>query len=232
METSTMSPYFGIVVSLAAFGIGSFLFKKSKGFFLFTPLFVAMVLGIAFLKIAGFSYADYNNGGKIIGFFLEPATIAFAIPLYKQRATLKKYWWQIVLSISVGTVGSVLIVYAISKGIHLDQKVMLSMLPQAATTAIALPLSAGIGGISTITSFAVIFNAVVVYALGALFLKIFKVNNPISKGLALGTSGHALGVSVSIEMGEVEAAMASIAVVVVGIVTVVVVPLFVQFIGG
>lgn len=86
---STMSPYFGIVVSLAAFGIGTFLFKKTKGFFLFTPLFVAMVLGIAFLKIGGFSYADYNNGGEIIKFFLEPATIAFAIPLYKQRDKLK-----------------------------------------------------------------------------------------------------------------------------------------------
>lgn len=85
---STMSPYFGIVVSLAAFGIGTFLFKKTKGFFLFTPLFVAMVLGIAFLKIGGFSYADYNNGGEIIKFFLEPATIAFAIPLYKQRDKL------------------------------------------------------------------------------------------------------------------------------------------------
>ncbi|WP_412761608.1 LrgB family protein, partial [Priestia megaterium] len=76
-----MNPYFGIVVSLAAYGIGTYLFKKSKGFFLFTPLFVAMVLGIAFLKIGHFSYEEYSSGGKIISFFLEPATIAFAIPL-------------------------------------------------------------------------------------------------------------------------------------------------------
>ena len=79
---------------------------------------------------------------------------------------------------------------------------MKSMLPQAATTAIALPLSKGIGGITDITAFAVIFNAVIVYALGALFLKLFKVKHPISKGLALGTSGHALGVAVGIEMGK------------------------------
>ncbi len=84
-----MSPYFGIVVSLAAFGIGTYLFKKTRGFFLFTPLFVAMVLGILFLKLGGFSYEDYKSGGDIIKFFLEPATIAFAIPLYKQRAKLK-----------------------------------------------------------------------------------------------------------------------------------------------
>lgn len=117
---STMSPYFGIVVSLAAFGIGTFLFKKTKGFFLFTPLFVAMVLGIAFLKIGGFSYADYNNGGEIIKFFLEPATIAFAIPLYKQRDKIKKYWWQIMASIIAGSICSVTIVYLLAKGIHLD----------------------------------------------------------------------------------------------------------------
>ena len=74
-----------------------------------------------------------------------------------------------------------------------------------ATTAIALPISESIGGIPAITSFAVIFNAVIVYALGALFLKTFRVKHPIAKGLALGTAGHALGVAVGIEMGEVEA---------------------------
>ncbi|AGN37462.1 antiholin-like protein LrgB [Bacillus paralicheniformis] len=227
-----MTPYFGIVVSLAAFGIGTFLFKKSNGFFLFTPLFVAMILGIVFLKIGGFSYEDYKSGGDIIKFFLEPATIAFAIPLYKQVESLKKYWLQILGAIIAGSVCSVAVVYLIANALHLDGAVMKSMLPQAATTAIALPLSKGIGGIQDITAFAVIFNAVIVYALGALFLKIFKVQHPIAKGLALGTSGHALGVAVGIEMGEVEAAMASIAVVVVGVVTVFVVPLCVQMIGG
>jgi holin-like protein LrgB len=223
-----MTPYFGIIVSIVAYGIGMILFKKTKGFFLFTPLFVSMVLGILFLKLAHFSYADYNNGGKIINFFLDPATVAFAIPLYKQADKLKKYWKQIMASIVVGSVFSVVIVFIISKGLGLNAAVMKSMLPEAATTAIALPLSKGIGGIDTITSFAVILNAVIVYAVGTTFLKIFKVKNPISRGLALGTSGHALGAARSMELGEVEGAMASIAVVVVGVITVVVVPIFVR----
>jgi len=104
------------------------------------------------------------------------------------------------------------------------------MLPQAATTAIALPVSQGIGGIPAITSFAIIFNVVIVYALGAFFLKLFRIKNPIVKGLALGTSRHAFGVAIGIELGEVEAAMASIAVVIVGVVTVVVVSIFVHLI--
>ena len=83
-----MNPYVGIIISLAVFGIGTWLFKKSKGFFLFTPLFVAMILGVVVLKVTGISYEQYNEGGKYISFFLEPATVAFAIPLYKKRDVL------------------------------------------------------------------------------------------------------------------------------------------------
>ena len=205
-----MNPYVGIIISLAVFGIGTWLFKKSKGFFLFTPLFVAMILGVVVLKVTGISYEQYNEGGKYISFFLEPATVAFAIPLYKKRDVLKKYWLEILTALTIGSFGS---------------------LPQAATTAIAVPISQTVGGIASITAFTVIFNGVLTYALGRIALKWFKINNPIAKGLALGAAGHALGVAVGIEMGETEAAMASISVVVVGVVTVLVVPFFATVIG-
>lgn len=84
-----MTPYVGIMITLVAFGIGAILFKWSKGFFLFTPLFVGMVLGIVILQVTGISYEEYNEGGKVISFFLDPATVAFAIPLYKKRDVLK-----------------------------------------------------------------------------------------------------------------------------------------------
>nr|WP_247869301.1 LrgB family protein [Bacillus velezensis] len=95
-----MSPYFGIVVSLAAFGIGTYLFKKREAFSS-SPRCCRDGAWNPFLKLGGFSYEDYKSGGDIIKFFLEPATIAFAIPLYKQRDKLKKYWWQIMSSIIV-----------------------------------------------------------------------------------------------------------------------------------
>lgn len=220
-----MTPYVGIMISLVAFGIGTFLFKKTNGFFLFTPLFVAMILGVIILKVTGISYHDYSQGGNIIAFFLEPATIAFAIPLYKKRDILKKYWMEILTAITIGSLGSVIAVYLAAKLIHMNPHIMASLFPQAATTAIAVPLAKSIGGITSITAFSVIFNGVIVYALGKMILKFFKIDNPIARGLALGAGGHALGVAVGMEIGETEAAMASISVVIVGIVTVVVVPL-------
>lgn len=226
-----MTPYVGIGISLVAFGIGSWLFKKSKGFFLFTPLFVAMILGVLFLKVSGITYEQYNQGGKMISFFLEPATVAFAIPLYKKRDILKKYWAEIIAALTVGSFGSLMVIAFSAKVLHVDSSILASILPQASTTAIAVPISQSLGGITSITAFAVIFNGVLTYALGVIALKWFKIEHPIAKGLALGTAGHALGVAVGLEMGETEAAMASIAVVVVGVITVVVVPIFATMVG-
>ena len=226
-----MNAYIGIIISLVVFEIGVFLFKKSKNFFLFTPLFVAMVLGVIVLKVTGISYEQYNEGGKYISFFLEPATVAFAIPLYKKRDVLKKYWFEIVLALTIGSIGSLFSVIVVGKLIHMHPAIIASILPQAATTAIAVPISESIGGVASITAFTVIFNGVLTYALGKMALRYFRIKDEIAQGLSLGAAGHALGVAVSMELGETETAMASIAVVIVGLVTVVVVPIFARFIG-
>ncbi|MDZ5502687.1 antiholin-like protein LrgB [Enterococcus cecorum] len=225
-----MNAYIGIIISLVVFEIGVFLFKKSKNFFLFTPLFVAMVLGVIVLKVTGISYEQYNEGGKYISFFLEPATVAFAIPLYKKRDVLKKYWFEIVLALTIGSIGSLFSVIVVGKLIHMHSAIIASILPQAATTAIAVPISESIGGVASITAFTVIFNGVLTYALGKMALRYFRIKDEIAQGLSLGAAGHALGVAVSMELGETETAMASIAVVIVGLATVVVVPIFAPFI--
>ena len=108
------TPYFGILVSLIPFVIAQYFYKKTNGFFLLAPLFVAMVAGIAFLKLTGISYAQYKVGGDIIYFFLEPATISFAIPLYKKRDVLKKYWLQIFGGITLGTLAALILIYLVS----------------------------------------------------------------------------------------------------------------------
>ena len=190
-----------------------------------------MVLGVIVLKVTGISYEQYNEGGKYISFFLEPATVAFAIPLYKKREVLKKYWFEIVLALTIGSIGSLFSVIVVGKLIHMHPAIIASILPQAATTAIAVPISESIGGVASITAFTVIFNGVLTYALGKMALRYFKIKDEIAQGLSLGAAGHALGVAVSMELGETETAMASIAVVIVGLVTVVVVPIFAPFIG-
>ncbi|WP_283265183.1 antiholin-like protein LrgB [Streptococcus dysgalactiae] len=220
-----VSPIFGVLLSVGTFFIGQILFKKSKGFFLFAPLFVAMILGIATLSATGISFAEYNKGGQIISFFLEPATICFAIPLYRKRDVLKQYWLQIIGGITLGSVVAVYGIYLVSSLFHLGRVVVASMLPQAGTTAIAMPTSVSMGGSAELTSLACILNGVIIYALAKPLIQLFKIKDPIARGLALGTAGHALGVSAAKDFGQVEESMGSIALVVVGIIVTVVVPI-------
>ena len=67
---------------------------------------------------------------------------------------------------------------------------------------------------------------------GELICKLFKITEPISKGLAFGASAHAIGTAKAIEMGEIEGAMSGLAIAVSGILTVAFAPVFAHFISG
>ncbi|WP_273451616.1 antiholin-like protein LrgB [Streptococcus ferus] len=235
------TPIFGIFFSLILYTIGQYAFKKSKGFFLLQPLFFAMVAGIIILWLMALIMKTpvqtlytqaYKPGGDLIFWFLNPATIAFAVPLYKKNDVIKKYWREIISSLIIGMIVSLTTIVAISKFVGLSTASTASMLPQAATTAIALPIAKSIGGNTAVTAMACILNAVIIYALGKKLVTFFHLDkSDIGVGLGLGTSGHTVGAAFALELGELQGAMAAIAVVVIGLVVDLVIPIFSYIIG-
>lgn len=235
------TPLFGVFLSLVVFLIGQWLFKKSKGFFLFQPLLVSMILGIAILivlaKCLGTTTAAvytkaYKLGGDIIFWFITPATIAFAVPLYKRNDVIKKNWLVIILGLFVGTFISMILITLVAKAVGLNNVGVKSMLSQSATTAVAMPLTASIGGNASVTAMACIINAVVIYALGKQLVKWFNLNSdPLGTGLGLGAAGHTIGSAFALELGSVQGAMAAVAVVATAVVDNLLVPIFSHLIG-
>jgi len=184
------TPFWGIFLTIFVYWIGQQLFKKFP-IFIFQPLLIGMVLGI--LVLIGLSsllhqpivsvYKQYKIGGDLIFWFLSPATMAFAVPLYKRRDLVKRYWLRIFTSLFVGLSVALFIIFTISHLFGLSKIATIAMLPQAATTAIALPISSVIAGggqlgatASSITAMAVIINAVVIYALGNQLVKWFRLD--------------------------------------------------------
>jgi len=246
MNAFISTPFFGIFLSIFVFWVGTILFKKYH-WFIFQPLFLGSILGIVIILLLSkllstpvpTMYTNYKIGGDIVFWFLNPATIAFAVPLYKRRALVKKYWVQIIVSLLLGFTISLILIYLVSLLLGLSKTSTISMLPQAATTAIALPITntlAGGGtigaGAGTFTAMAVITNAVVVYALGDKFVKLFKLEkSPFALGLSFGTAGHTLGAAKAIEYNPTAGAMASISMVIIGLIVDLVVPVFAQLVG-
>lgn len=217
------SLFFGMILSLLAYKIGFEVQKKYNKVFL-NPLLIAIVLIILFLTITGISYETYQYGAKMLSNFLTPVTVCLAVPLYKQMQTLKKNMAAIVVSIAIGCVVHAGILIAVTYICGLEQQLLLSVMSKSVTTAIALGVTGEIGGIAGITVIGVMVAGISGAVVGPSILKLFHITEPVAQGLAMGSASHAVGTSKAIELGEVQAAMSSLAIVVTGILTVVIVP--------
>ena len=224
-----MSLYFGVFISLFAYLIGMKL-KKKFGWPVLNPLLVAIILVIAFLKATGISYTDYNTGASYISYFLTPSTVCLAIPLYKQLELLKKNLTAVAAAITAGVIGSVVSVYVMSMIFKLEHVHYVSLLPKSITTAIGMGVSEEAGGIVTMTIVSIIITGILGNIVADGWFKLIGIKEPIAKGLALGTSAHAIGTAKALELGEVEGAMSSLSIVVCGILTVISVSIFANFI--
>lgn len=219
-----MPLYFGMFISVAAYLLGMWL-KKKLGWAVLNPLLVAILLVILFLKLTGISYDDYNTGAGYISYFLTPATVCLAIPLYKQLELLKKNFIAVILSITAGVAGSVLSVFLMSMLFRLEHVHYVSLLPKSITTAIGMGVSEEAGGIVTLTVVSIIITGILGNITADAWFKLVGIKHPIAKGLAMGTAAHAIGTAKALEMGEVEGAMSSLSIAVAGLMTVVAAPL-------
>ena len=228
-EFITQSVYFGVVITFIGYEIGLLLQKKFKTA-LMNPLLIAAILIIGVLVLLDVPYEEYNKGAGYISFFLTPATVSLAIPLYRQLSILKKYPLAIFGGIIAGVLTAMVSIWLLSLGFGLNHEQYVTLLPKSITTAIGMGISDKMGGIVTLTVVAISITGISGNVLCEAILKLFKITEPIAKGLAIGTSAHALGTAKAMEIGEIEGAMSSLAIVVTGIMTVLSVSAFANFI--
>ena len=218
MEALYTSPYFGVALSVIAFGAGVRIQQKTKSP-LCNPLIIAIILIIGALLVFKIPYDAYNKGGEIINMFLAPATACLAVSIYTKLSILKKYWLPIIVGCIAGSLASMASVYGMCRLFRLDQSLTMSMLPKSVTTPIAVSVAQAHGGVVPVTVVAVIFTGILGSIAAPLLIRIFKVSDSVAAGLAIGACSHAVGTSKAIEIGEVEGAMSGLAIGICGVVT-------------
>lgn len=210
----------GIVISLLAYEIGLAAQRKWK-LAVLNPLLISIVLVIAFLLVFHVDYESYNLSAKYLSYLLTPATVCLAIPLYLQLELLKKNILAILGGVFSGVLASLGSVLAMSVLFGLDHAEYVTMLPKSITTAIGMGISEELGGYVTISVAVIIITGVLGNMSAEYICKLVRIKSPISRGLAIGTASHAVGTARAMELGEVEGAMSSLAIVVCGLCTVI-----------
>ena len=227
-ELLQQSVFFGVLISVVTYELGVLL-KKRYQCAIFNPLMISIIVTIVMLVTFNVDYDTYYEGAKYLSYLLTPATVCLAIPLYEQISLLKSHWKAVMLGILSGTLTSLCCILALSFLFGLSHEEYVTMLPKSITTAIGMGVSEELGGYVTITVAVIIITGVLGNIIGEAVCKIFRIKEPIAKGIALGTASHAIGTSRAMEMGEVEGAMSSLSIAVSGLLTVVGASVFAQF---
>ena len=223
------SVFFGVVLSIASYMLGTYLKKKFK-LAILNPLLVSVVVIIGFLLLFNIDYDKYNEGAQYLSYLLTPVTVCLAIPLYQQFELLKKNIKAVILGITSGVLTSLTCIFVMSLMFRLNHQEYVTILPKSITTAIGLGVSEELGGYVNITCAVIMVTGILGNVIAEFVCKIFRINEPVAKGIAIGTASHAIGTTKAMEMGEAEGAMSSLSIAVAGLLTVVFASIYAQFI--
>jgi len=187
---------------------------------------VAVILLLLLFEI---EYETYNAGTGIISYLLTPATVSLAVPLHEQFLVLKKNVKAVLAGIVSGVITSATCVLVLSWMLGLNHQEYVTLLPKSITTAIGMIISEELGGYPTITVAVIVITGVFGYIMADRILKLFQIEEPIAKGIAIGTSSHAAGTAHAMELGEVEGAMSGLSIAVSGLMTVFLIMIYANF---
>ncbi|MEC1021169.1 CidB/LrgB family autolysis modulator [Bacillus paralicheniformis] len=184
-----------------------------------SPLLVTPVILVGLLLFINVPFEAYNAGGRLLTDMLQPATVAFAIPLYKYFPVLKKYAVEIIINVTVGCCIAILSTAFIAKLFKLNEDLIESLVPRSVTTPIAMSVSEMIGGMPAVTAVFVILTALSGSVIGPMVIRYFRIDNEIARGVLLGTSAHGAGTSKAFELSSVSGTISSVSMILAAIIT-------------
>ena len=205
------------------------LLKRKFKLAVFNPLLIATAAVMSLLTLLNVEYSHYNESAKYISYLLTPATVCLAVPLYQQMELLKKNLKAVAGGITAGVLASLLSILLLAKLFSLSHEQYVTLLPKSITTAIGMGISEELGGIRTITVAVIIVTGIFGNVTAEFICRLFRIHDPVAKGLSIGTASHAIGTAKAMELGEIEGAMSSLAIAVAGLLTVLGASVFASF---
>ena len=230
MKTILCNEYFMLALTFGIYFAAKSI-QRRLGWVLFNPILVAIAVIIVFLLSMDIPYETYNEGAKLIAFWLKPAVVALGVPLYLQLSSIKSQFLPILASQTVGCIVGIVSVVVIAKIFDASDAVVLSLASKSVTTPIAMEVTQVLGGIPSLTAAIVVITGLIGAIIGFKTLSIGHVNDPIALGLSMGAASHALGTSTAMERDQFVGAYASLGLTLNGILTALLTPTVIELMG-
>lgn len=219
------SPLAHLTLTLLAFQAGFYIYQKGRLNPLLNPVLIAVIIVVCFLLASKTNYEEYFQGAQFIHFLLGPATVALALPLYRQFERVKKSALAIFVSIICGSLSASLSAVFIGKLLSASPNVLLSLAPKSVTAPVAMGITEKLGGLPSLTAVLVILTGISGAMLGPIVLNLIGVKDMAARGLALGTTSHGIGTARALQVSELAGAFSGLAMGLNAIATAILLPL-------
>ena len=205
------NPLLHLTFTIAAYQVGVWIYQKAKLNPLLNPVLLAIILVVILLLATGTSYTTYFEGAQFIHFLLGPATVALAIPLYRQFDRVKESFFALIISLVCGSVTAALSAVGLVMLFKGAEQTYISIAPKSVTAPIAMGISEQLGGLPSLTAVLVISTGILGGLVGPFVLNIFRIRNWAARGLAMGTAAHGIGTARALQINETAGAFAGLA---------------------
>lgn len=218
------SPLLHLTLTVCVFVLARWLYRISGRRAWLNPVLVSVLVLVALLTLTGTPYQRYFEGAQFVHFLLGPATVALAVPLYRQCALLRRHPVALLVSLLAGSLTAVVSALLIARLAGASDQALISIAPKSVTTPVAMGISERLGGLPSLTAVLVILTGIVGAAWGPWLLERLRIRNPMAQGLAMGVASHGIGTARAVYMGEVAAAFSGLAMGLNGLATAILLP--------
>ena len=225
----TATPLLGLTVTLAAYVAGFWLYRRAKLNPLVNPVLIAVLAIVLLLKATDTSYRTYFDGAQFVHFLLGPATVALAVPLYRNFKAVRSSFLAIAVALIGGSATAVLSAMGIAWVLGASRETLLSLAPKSVTTPVAMGVAEQIGGLPSLTAVLVILTGIIGAVTATWTLNLLKVKDWRLRGFATGLASHGIGTSRAFHVSEAAGAFASLAMGLNALATAVLLPLLIRF---
>lgn len=205
------SPLLWLTLTLLVWILASELSKKLGRHPLANPVLVSILVLSVMMVLADVPYDRFFAGAQFIHFLLGPATVAIAVPLYRQWGEVRALLVPISIALLVGSVVAVTSVVALGLVFDLPREIMLSFLPKSATAGVAMAISQSLGGDPSLTAVLVILTGITGALIVTPFMNLMRITDYAARGFAVGLTAHGIGTARAYEVNPTAGLFAGIA---------------------
>ncbi|MEL6745475.1 MAG: LrgB family protein, partial [Pseudomonadota bacterium] len=200
------TPLLHLTLTLAAFQFGSWVYSRGKMNPTLNPVLLAVVLIVAVLLVTGTRYDAYFEGAQFVHFLLGPATVALAIPLYRQFERVRRSALAVLVSILAGSTTAMLSAVGIGYVLSGSSDTLIALAPKSVTAPVAMGIAEQLGGLPSLTAVLVLITGITGAVLGPYVLTLIGVKDWAARGLAMGTASHGIGTARALQVSEIAGA--------------------------